>query len=62
MIFTSVKQLKDVVKNTENRLGLLSNTLLNYYMMERFLCRLCEREKCKEVQKRNRVRISPFWK
>ncbi|RRD91797.1 nucleotidyl transferase AbiEii/AbiGii toxin family protein [Clostridiales bacterium COT073_COT-073] len=44
MIFTSVKQLKDVVKNTENRLGLPSNTLLNYYMMERFLCRISESE------------------
>ena len=43
MIFTSVKQLKDVVKNTENRLGLPSNTLL-YYMMERFLCRISESE------------------
>ncbi len=44
MIFTSVKQLKDVVKNTENKLGLPSNTLLNYYMMERFLCRISKSE------------------
>ena len=44
MIFTSVKQLKAVVKNTENRLGLPSNTLLNYYMMERFLCRISKSE------------------
>ena len=44
MIFTSVKQLKAVVKNTENKLGLPSNTLLNYYMMERFLCRISKSE------------------
>lgn len=44
MIFTSVKQLKDVVKNTENKLGLPANTLLNYYMMERFLCRISKSE------------------
>ena len=44
MIFTSVKQLKDVVKNTENKLGLPANTLLNYYMMERFLCRINKSE------------------
>lgn len=40
MIFQSVRQLKDVIKNEEKKLGLPSNTLLNYYMMERFLCRV----------------------
>ncbi|MDO4793634.1 MAG: nucleotidyl transferase AbiEii/AbiGii toxin family protein [Filifactor alocis] len=44
MIFKSVKQLKDVVKNKENKLGLPANTILNYYMMERLLCRIEQSE------------------
>ena len=40
MIFNSVKQLKDTIRNSENKLNLPPNTLINYYMMERFLCRI----------------------
>ena len=40
MIFNSVKQLKDTIRNNENKLNLPPNTLINYYMMERFLCRI----------------------
>ena len=40
MIFTSPRQLKDKIKNVEQKYNLPANTLLNYYMMERFLCRL----------------------
>lgn len=44
MIFQSVRQLKDMIRNVEKKLGLPSNTLLNYYMMERFLCRISRSE------------------
>ena len=40
MKFTSPKQLKDWLKNKELSEGILSNTLLNYYMMERLLERI----------------------
>lgn len=40
MIFSSVRQLKDTIRNKENKLNLPPNTLINYYMMERFLCRI----------------------
>lgn len=40
MKFTSPKQLKDWLKNKEISEGIPSNTLLNYYMMERFLERI----------------------
>lgn len=40
MIFKSVRQLKDTIRNKESTLGLPPNTLLNYYMMERLLCRI----------------------
>ena len=39
MIFNSVKHLKDTIRNRENKFNLPPNTLINYYMMERFLCR-----------------------
>ena len=44
MIFTSPRQLKDKIKNVEQKYNLPANTLLNYYMMERFLCRLSNSE------------------
>ena len=44
MIFTSPKQLKDKIRNAEQKYNLPANTLLNYYMMERFLCRLSNSE------------------
>lgn len=44
MIFNSVKQLKDTIRNKENKLNLPANTLINYYMMERFLCRINQSE------------------
>lgn len=53
MIFQSVRQLKDVIKNEEKKLGLPSNTLLNYYMMERFLCRVSRKNRkysCKKCK------------
>lgn len=37
MKFNSPKQLKDWLRNKELLEGIPSNTLLNYYMMERFL-------------------------
>ena len=40
MIFNSVKHLKDTIRNRENKFNLPPNTLINYYMMERFLCRI----------------------
>lgn len=40
MKFTSPKQLKDWLKNKELSEGIPSNTLLNYYMMERLLERV----------------------
>lgn len=40
MKFTSPKQLKDWLKNKELSEGIPSNTLLNYYMMERLLERI----------------------
>lgn len=46
MIFTSPRQLKDKIKNVEQKYNLPANTLLNYYMMERFLCRLSNSEYC----------------
>lgn len=36
LIFNSVRQLKDTLRNKENELNIPSNTLINYYMMERF--------------------------
>lgn len=44
MIFTSPRQLKDKIRNAEQKYNLPANTLLNYYMMERFLCRLSNSE------------------
>ena len=44
MIFTSPRQLKDKIRNAEQKYNLPANTLLNYYMMERFLCRLSSSE------------------
>ena len=46
MIFTSPRQLKDKIRNAEQKYNLPANTLLNYYMMERFLCRLSNSEYC----------------
>ena len=40
MKFNSPKQLKDWLRNKELSDGIPSNTLLNYYMMERFLERI----------------------
>lgn len=40
MIFNSPRQLKDWLKNKEIIEGIPSNTLLNYYMMERLLERI----------------------
>lgn len=40
MIFKDVRQLRDRIKNKEREMNLPANTLLNYYMMERFLERL----------------------
>lgn len=40
LIFNSVRQLKDTLRNKENELNIPSNILINYYMMERFLCRI----------------------
>ena len=40
MIFNSPRQLKDWIKNKEITEGIPSNTLLNYYMMERLLERI----------------------
>ncbi len=40
MKFNSPKQLKDWLRNKELSGGIPSNTLLNYYMMERFLERI----------------------
>lgn len=40
MIFDNAKTLKSIIRNKEKELNIPSNTLLNYYMMERFLCRI----------------------
>lgn len=40
MKFNTPKQLKDWIKNKETSEGIPSNTLLNYYMMERLLERI----------------------
>lgn len=40
MKFNSPKQLKDWLRNRELSEGIPSNTLLSYYMMERFLERV----------------------
>lgn len=37
MIFKDPRQLKDTIKNKEKELKLPSNTLINYYMMDRFI-------------------------
>lgn len=40
MIFSSPRQLKDNIRNKEKELNLPVNTLVNYYMMDRFIERL----------------------
>jgi len=40
MIFKDPRQLKDTIKNKEKELKLPANTLINYYMMDRFIERL----------------------
>lgn len=42
MIFKTPRQLKDKIRNEERKYNLPANTLINYYMMERFICKISE--------------------
>lgn len=42
MIFKTPRQLKDKIRNEERKHNLPANTLINYYMMERFICKISE--------------------